>query len=607
MKKTNYIFLTLCLVIFAACQSTQPPGLPDDALMEQLLQSSPDSLAILLEEDINPLELPDAEKADYAYWLVKTHQEQHRSRVNDTLIHFALDYYKKAGSPRLLDTYLLAVAQLNWAGDELKKKNLLEEGLHVAESIRDTAKIHVFCSALVFMYKIPDETAKVDSLIRLTKSYFIETDILPYFNLCRLFIVVNQFDSVAAYARLGTGLARRLNDKGAEYNLTRFYIEALNAMGKSKEALAVLHDIENRIQVGNELKLNYVSTWIALNNLDSARANMDSIRLLVDKYRYEAPEETNVMEIILTMYDMIIQTKEGKRMSLFDTGKTPDNILWNNRRMIGNDRERQLIENRLLKEKMTLEIERGQLRQRILWIGLIVLFVIAVLIFVYQRKLLKKERSIQQTKEQLRYYIIQLSENESVIAKNEELIHSLSAQLDENGDMKQEINLLVDENEALKQKNKQLHKDIDFYSVAVGQKDQETDTFEKLTEENAKLHERERFLTARLITHTKELDQLGKKTRYIEDNQWPEIIHAVNQLFDGFSYRLQADYPSLTEEDLRYACLIKLRLSTSVIALLMGISPSSVTKRKQRIKEKMNQQRPSEIRKDQPLEIYFWN
>ena len=581
--------------------------MPDEALMEQLLQNNPDSLATLLEDNINLPELRDAQKADYAYWLTKTHQQQHRSLINDTLIHFALDFYKETDSPRLLETYQLAATQLNWAGDLLKKREVLEDAVYMAESKKDTDRVHIFCGGLVFMYKMPDEAAKVDRLIQVTKNYFTGTDLLAYVNLCRLFIVSNQPDSVVKYARLGAGLANRMNDENAEYNLVRYSIEALNATGKSKEALIALHDMESRLPVGNELKLNYISTWITLNNLDSARANMDSIQLLVDRYKYEAPEETNVMEVILMMYEMIIQIKEGKTVSLFEIGRAPDNILLNSRRMIANDRERQVVEHRLLKKNLTLDIERGQLRQRILWIGIFVLLIIAVLIYVYQRKLLKKERSVQQAKEQLRHYSMQLSENESIVAKNEELIGSLSAQLDESGDLVQEVNLLVNENEALKQKNEQLHKDIELYSKSMDQKDRELDAFGKLTTENAKLHERERFLTAQLIAHTKVLDQLGKKPRYIEDSQWPEIIHAVNQLFDGFSYRLHTDFPSLTEEDIRYTCLIKLRLSTSVIALLMGISPSSVTKRKQRIKDKMNQQRPSEIRKDQPLEIYIWN
>lgn len=607
MKKISGLLFTVCLVLCTACQSAQPPGLPDDALMQHLLQHNPDSLALLLEDHINPPELPDSGKAAYAYWLVKTHQQQYRSLMNDTLILFALDYYKKTDAPRLPDTYLMAASQLNWAGDLLKSRQLLEEGLLLAAGRKDTGNIHIFCSNMILMYNLSNETVKTNELIQITEKYLNGTSALPYSNLCRLFILLNQPDSVAKYARAGAGLARREGNRLLEYGLTRSYVEALNASGKGKEALAVLRELKKNIPAGNELNINFISVWIGLNEIDSARAYMDSLQFVVNKYRYKVPEEANVVESVLGMFEIIIQTRNGKTAWYFTMAKTLDHIFSDSRRMIANNRERQLVENRLLKENMTLDIERGQLHQRILWICLFVLSVIAVLILVYQRKLLTKERSVQQAGELLRHYIIQLSENESIIAGNEELIQSLSAQLDESRDLKQEINLLVDENETLKQKNRQLHKDIDYYSESVGTKDREADTFEKFAKENAKLHERERFLTARLITHTKELDQLAKKPRYIEDSRWPEIIHAVNQVFDGFSYRLHVDYPSLTEEDIRYACLIKLRLSTSVIASLTGISPSSVTKRKQRIKEKINQQHPSEIRKEQPLEIYLWN
>jgi hypothetical protein len=39
----------------------------------------------------------------------------------------------------------------------------------------------------------------------------------------------------------------------------------------------------------------------------------------------------------------------------------------------------------------------------------------------------------------------------------------------------------------------------------------------------------------------------------------------------------------------------------------MGISPSSVTKRKQRIKENMIQQHPDENQSEKLLETYYWN
>lgn len=390
-----------------------------------------------------------------------------------------------------------------------------------------------------------------------------------------------------------------------EYYLTRQYVEALNMLGKSKEALSVLHRTESDIPIGNELKLNYINTYINMHEYDSAKAYINDFQSIIKKYRFRSPEEVHVVNLTLQMFQSVIEAKEGKPFNVHNLAGI-DDILKYNRNMVKVDRERQFAQNKLIKENLTLDIERGKLRQRFLWLAILVLITIAAIIYIYQRKLLKKERSVQQAKEQLHRHTIQLAENEATITRNDELIRSLSTQVSENEDLKEEVDLLIGENEKLRQKNKLLHEDIGLYSRSINKKEQELYSSEKLTEENARLQERERFLTAQLIAHTETLDSLGKKPRYIEESKWPEIIHAVNQLFDGFSYRLHTDYPSLTEEDIRYACLIKLRLSTSVIALLMGISPSSVTKRKQRIKEKMNLQRPDEIRKEQPLEIYLW-
>ena len=584
--------------------------MPDDTLMERLLQESPNSLAMLLEGKINPQKLSDADKADYAFWLTKTHKRQQRSLMNDSLIHFALNYYKETDSPQLLETYLLASEQINWSSLNLPEAiRLLEDALVIADQKQDTLKLREICYRLVNSGELHKDIRKIDDLIQIVKKYDEEkSGLSSYITIIEKFNPETELDSITKYAKIAMDLARETNHPLA-YSLTRKYVDYLNASGRSKESLMVLRELENSMPVGNEINFNYIATWIELGVYDSARARINALQPILEKYRgdEESDIEVNVIEIVLGIFQTAIQIKEGRHLSMKNIAHPTDHLLEKSRNKIKIDRERQFVQHKLEKENLMLDIERGQFRQRILWISIFILAAVVILIFLYQRKLLKKERSVQQAKEQLRYHTLQLSENESIIAKNEELIRSLSAQLDESDDLKQEISTLVNENDALKQKNKRLHTDIEHYSKSIDEKDQELDTFEKLTEENAKLQERERFLTAQLITHTKVLDQLSKKPRYIEESQWPEIVHAINQLFDGFSYRLHTNYPVLTEEDIHYACLIKLRLSTSVIALLMGISPSSVTKRKQRVKEKMYQHRPTEIQKEQALEIYFWN
>lgn len=608
MRSLTILFALLTLLLFS-CQSENQPEFPDDVVLAEMLKSNPDSLANLLEDRIDPFLLPDSSRADYGWWLAKAHNRQRRSLVNDSLIHFSLAYYKENNSPRLLETYLLAAEQMNWAGirPEYKEK-LLEEALEKAERDRDTSKIESICKSLARFYTMPKDKEKIYNLVKITKKYAgKEWSLDTYLNLTGYFFILNESDSIAKYALPGSILARKLGTK-TEYGLTRFYIESLNNSGRSKEALEILKDLDSRGgRKGNPLDLNYISTYIGLGQYDLARMHVDSLNSLIDKLKYRAPEETNIIEMTVKILEMIIKTKEGKNFSLNDMGMPADNILKNNRITIKTASERQYIQNKLVKQKLMLDIERGKLRQRLLWGGIIVLIIITVLIVLYQSRLLKKERSFKQIKEQLRLNALQLSENESIIQDNIDLIKNLSEQLDEDGELRGEIEQLIKENDKLKENNKTLLKDIETYNQSIKDKDQEFDTYEKITLQNAKLHERERFLTTQLISQTEILGNLSKKPRYVDDLVWPEILQQVNRLFDGFSYRLHSTYPILTDEDIRYCCLLKLRLSTSVIGILMGISPSSVTKRKQRIKEKMYQQHPDQFPKDQALEIYLWN
>lgn len=545
---------------------------------------------------------------DYDWWLARTHLKKRRSLINDTLIHQVVEYYKEIKSPRLMNAYLLASKQVDWSGAKPKEgRSILENALQLADLNKDTVEVKNVINGMLRLYEMPQDEEKIKELVALNKKYMkAESDYLAYYNLTEFYNSLDISDSLFHYARKGIDLARERNQPYAEYGLTRLYTEALSRAGRFNEALNTLRDMERRIRVGNELKLNYISVFISMDKLDSAQKYMDMYQPILEKYK--GHEEVDIVELALNSFKLVMNEKKGKYLDMNVIGKTGNNILEKSRKRIWADRERQYVQNKLLKDNLTLEIEQGRMKQRLLWFGIIVLFAIALLIFFYQRKLLKKERFVQQAHEKLRRHAIQLSENESVILENKELIQSLSEQLDESGDLKQEIDQLSAENETLSKENKILQNDMESYSKWMNRKDEEMMVYTKLVEQNARLQERERFLTAQVITHTGVLHKLGSKPHYIDEMQWPEILQAINQLFDGFSYRLRTDFPALSEEDVRYCCLIKLRLSNSVIATLTGISPSSVTKRKQRIKEKMTQQRHhSEIRKEQSLETYLWN
>ena len=611
MRFSVYLSIVFCAFFFIACHPAIKQQMPEEVAMERILQENPDSLANLLEEKINPFILSEEQKADYARWLTKTHLRQQRSLMNDTLIHYSVDYYKKTDSPYLLETYLLAAEQADWSGtDASRKEYILNEALQVAQSRNDTTTIQTIVSKLNNLFEIPKED-RINELINITKKYYGEQwSVLTYMNLVKLYALQKQNDSVLFYVRKGVELAREQNDS-REYSLLRQYSRSLHLLRQDESALNILKELENRLPYGLEIVLDYSLIWVNMGKLDSAQVYIDSACHIINTVKNDPSntisDEIYIFELLLSEIQSMIDIKKGKILSFDNIGPTANKILYNSRNNMKIYREQQFVQNKLLRDNLNLEIERAKLKQRFLWAGLGLLFVIVLIVFFYQRKLLRKERSVQQVKEQLHLHSLQLSENELLISKNEEVIKDLSSQIDEGGELKQDINLLVEENEALKQKNISLQKDIEQYSGSIGKNNRDMEAYEKLTLRNAKLQERERLLTAQLIANTPFLDKLNRKPHYIDVTEWPEILHTANQMFDGFSYRLSLDFPCLTEEDIQYCCLIKLRFSTSLIATFTGISPSSVTKRKRRIKEKMNQQRPAEVLNEQAIEIYIWN
>lgn len=70
-----------CLILFftvllPSCQwGRQEAFFPDEGLAERLLRENPDSLAMILEEQVVPAELSDSLRAEYGWWITR--------RIND--------------------------------------------------------------------------------------------------------------------------------------------------------------------------------------------------------------------------------------------------------------------------------------------------------------------------------------------------------------------------------------------------------------------------------------------------------------------------------------------------------------------------------------------
>ena len=72
------------------------------------------------------------------------------------------------------------------------------------------------------------------------------------------------------------------------------------------------------------------------------------------------------------------------------------------------------------------------------------------------------------------------------------------------------------------------------------------------------------------------------------DEQWEDFKMQFEEVHSDFFNRLTKDYPSLSQTDLRLSAYFLINLDTKEIAQISNITPESVRKRKQRLREKLN-------------------
>lgn len=108
-----------------------------------------------------------------------------------------------------------------------------------------------------------------------------------------------------------------------------------------------------------------------------------------------------------------------------------------------------------------------------------------------------------------------------------------------------------------------------------------------LENEMKQLREREHKLAERLVAEHLLVNELRKNPHFIDDSDRTCLAALVDDVYNGFTTRLKTRFPNLTEVDLQYCVLIKLRFTVPQIAVLSAISPTSVYQQKSRMKKRI--------------------
>lgn len=581
---------------------------PELAKAEAMMYRYPDSALHIL-QGIQP-DIP-SENEQYATWALLMTQAQYKNQIeqSDSLINIAYSYFTKHDNAQRK-----ALA--------LYYKGILRHESHHAED------------ALSFYLEAATEIEKTNDY---QLGFLINSEVGPMYLYRKLNdYAMEYFEKAHHNAELSDNqtyiafsfiyIARAFSQK-KQYNKAIEYYEKAIKIGQVNNYPTILASAMNEtsflfLKTGeNKKALQYAKDCIKIKKTDQR------IFSLGDTYRYLKMYDSAYFYLNQACLSPNIHTARSAYQALYyisqeekDYKKAVEysNKLWFYQDSIGKtDRNKALIEmqekydqQKIINENNLSQIKKDRIIRNVLIALIILSFIIAITNYLYQRKIVSQKQEISEKEEKIRYFTMKIHENETLINRNKMRIEELTIQMEgsleikeqwkEQNKIRQEIQ---QQNETLKLENNNLQNHISNYAQSLKEKSKELEAMEHLSKENQYLHKREAFLCNQLIKQTELFNKL-KTTKYIDNKLWQEIKEKIDLLFDNYTKRLCHQIPSLTDGDIQICCLIKLRFSNGDIANMLAISPTSVSKRKLRLKERIVQEIGS-LGENQSLDLWL--
>ena len=581
---------------------------PELAKAEAIMYRYPDSALHIL-QGIQPDNPSDNEQ--YATWALLMTQAQYKNQIeqSDSLINIAYSYF------------------INQDNAQRKALALYYKGILCHESHHAEDALSFYLEATAEIEKTNDYQLGflINSEIGLMYLYRKLNDYaMEYFEKAHHNAELSNNQTYIAFSFIY--IARAFSQK-KQYNKAIEYYEKAIKIGQVNNYPTILASAMNEtsflfLKTGeNKKALQYAKDCIKIKKTDQR------IFSLGDTYRYLKMYDSAYFYLNQASLSPNIHTARSAYQALFyisqeekDYKKAVEysNKLWFYQDSIGKtDRNKALIEmqekydqQKIINENNLSQIKKDRIIRNVLIALIILSFIIAITNYLYQRKIVSQKQEILEKEEKIRYFTMKIHENETLINRNKMRIEELTIQMEGSQEIKEqwkEQNKIRQEiqqqNEMLKLENNKLQNHISNYAQSLKEKSKELEAMEHLSEENQYLHKREAFLCNQLINQTELFNKL-KTTKYIDDQLWQEIKEKIDLLFDNYTKRLYHQIPSLTDGDIQICCLIKLRFSNGDITNMLAISPTSVSKRKLRLKERIVQEIGS-LGENQSLDLWL--
>ena len=593
-KITHYILCILIgctafLNIRCSGNGKEKTPFPELVHAESVMFDHPDSALHILEA--MPMPSARRDKENHALWCLLVTQAQYKQMIkipSDSLIRIAYNYYKPTNNARRKAMSALYMGDINY-------------GLRNIED------------AMQYYLEGKTEVEKTDDY---------KTGYLVMVSLCRLYLYRDFADYALEASRKAYDYAVKDSNKRYQLASLKYLARCYCISDSLSKAIDTYHKCS---ELTLELKLeNYyydIQSEIALvyKNKGDIKKSLEIIKSFPIKYRpalltgknyYLLGQQDSAYIFFnkaLNTYN--IYTKASAYEYLYKLGDTPkyrkylktycDSLLFYNDSIIAIDKGKEIIaykekydHQKLITEQQRLKLEKADAQRMLFIITICLIVVIAVVAYIYQKRLVRKETTIRRQSEQLQVYLLQLHENESRLQQNrryldelKELLSRHDSDAEERHAQQEQMARLESENSRLQETISDLQHRISDYASRLRDARKDVEQLRSLSEESLKLKENERRLTDYVIDSHKLVSGLQKKSRVLSDSEWEELTQLCTTAWGDFISRLLACCPQLTEQELRLCLLIRLRFNNTQLASIFAVSPASISQKKFRLKK----------------------
>lgn len=599
-KITHYILYIL--IAFTALLNIQCSGngkektpLPELVHAESVMFDHPDSALHILEA--MPIPSARRDKENHALWCLLVTQAQVKQIIkfsSDSLVRIAYDYYKPTNNARRKAMSALYMGDINYElGNIEDAMQYYLEGKTEVEKTEDYKTGFLIMSSLgkLYLYRNFEEYAfeacskAYDYAVKDSNKRYQMVS-LQY--LARCYCLLDKLPAaIETYQKcmeiaLELGLENDDYYYGVQQEIALVYTNSC----EYEKSLSILRPFPVKYRSNSLIGKNLFS----LGKLDSAfyylnkALNTDNVYTKESVYRY--------------LYRLCDNSKYHQYLKTYC-----DSLLFYTDSVMSLDKGKEIIaykekydHQKLITEQQRLKLEKADAQRMMFIITICLIVVIAVVAYLYQKRLVRKETTIRKQSEKLQDYMLQLHEYETRLMQNNRYMGELKEQLsgqemnsEELHEYREQIDSLQVENGRLSEKINSLQHHINDYSSKLDKARREADKFRNLSEENLYLKQRERVLADYVADNDRLVKELREKCRVLENKEWKALEDVCESVYGNFITRLQSFCPTLTKQELHLCVLIRLRFGNAQLATIFAVSPASISQKKFRLKKHISE------------------